>query len=319
MKGRVELKHVRIVGSIVLMMVIISTNLHVMMVGYRLRSRINGVDEVIPISYEASDYDYTMQENAFNAGRIEDFLEEKDREILVMSFNIRHGADWNGKESLNLIIDEIKAFRPQIIALQEVDYRMPRSRFKDQTKVIADALGFDYVYGSTINFLGMKYGNAIISAYPIEEYRSINLPSGSLEGRAVLKAKINIDGEIYHVLNTHLGLNEKERNRQIDVINNIIKEIDGNIILMGDFNEEPNTLEAKEINRKMVDTAVVTENEFLYTYAYCNEVPNTRIDHIYVSRDVRVVDHFVVPSGISDHSMVFSLIFHKTRKKRGII
>ena len=80
-------------------------------------------------------------------------VDESDQGILVMSFNIRHGVDHTGKESLDSIIDEIKAYKPQIIALQ-VDCRMPRSRFRNQAKIIADALGYNYIYGDTINFMG---------------------------------------------------------------------------------------------------------------------------------------------------------------------
>ena len=85
--------------------------------------------------------------------------------------------------------------------------------------------------------------------------------------------------------------------------------------LMGDFNEQANILN-DEINQKM-DTAIETSNN-LNTHYY-SDVPNTRIDHIYVSRNIEVIEHFVVPSRISDHSMVFSLILHKTSKKRNIM
>ncbi|MGI6189028.1 MAG: hypothetical protein GX041_04900 [Clostridiales bacterium] len=317
--GTTGLKYVRFIGCIVLMAAIFSAYLHIILIGYKLKSVINGADRIMPISYESSGNDYAAARETFSTGMMGAKVDESDQGILVMSFNIRHGVDHTGKESLDSIIDEIKAYKPQIIALQEVDCRMPRSRFRNQAKIIADALGYNYIYGDTINFMGIKYGNTILSAYPIVEYKNIRLPSRSLEGRAILVSKINIGGEIYHVLNTHLGLDGKERNKQIGVINNILKEIDGNIILMGDFNEQADTLTAEEINRKMIDTAVETCNEYLNTYAYYSDIPNTRIDHIYVSQSIQVIDHFVIPSRVSDHSMVFSLILHKAGKKRGII
>jgi len=317
--GRKRLKFIGLLGWILPLAVIISTYLHIIWIGFRSWNKINNTDDVIHVSYELSEEDYAVESKIYNVGEMDAKIPEGDRDILVMSFNIRHGVDHHGKESLNTIIDEIKAFKPKIIALQEVDCRMPRSRFKDQAKKIAEALGYNYVHGDTINILGMKYGNTILSAYPIVEYKNVRLPSNSLEGRAVLISKIIIGGDIYHVLNTHLCLDAEERRKQISVINNMIKELDGNIILMGDFNEQANILEADEINQKMVDTAIETSNKFLNTYAYYSDVPNTRIDHIYVSRNIEVIEHFVVPSRISDHSMVFSLILHKTSKKRGIL
>jgi endonuclease/exonuclease/phosphatase family metal-dependent hydrolase len=244
---------------------------------------------------------------------------KNNQEILLMSFNIRHGVDHNGNESLNSIIDEIKSSNAQIIALQEVDRYMPRSRFKNQAREIATALGFHYVYGETINVLGIKYGNAIVSAYPIIEHQNLRLPSNSLEGRAILKTKIDVDGDIYHVLNTHLGLSRDEREKQMAEINRILEELEGNIILMGDFNEHPYGTNTNKVSDRLLDTALVTQKDYLNTYAFYSDVPNTRIDRIYVSANIGVIDHFVIPSRTSDHSMVFTLISHKKTKKEGII
>ncbi|MFS8500658.1 MAG: hypothetical protein FWJ59_02485, partial [Caldicoprobacter sp.] len=47
-----------------------------------------------------------------------DMLTEDSKEILLLSFNIRHGMDHDGKESLDSIIEEIKDSKAHIIALQ---------------------------------------------------------------------------------------------------------------------------------------------------------------------------------------------------------
>lgn len=250
---------------------------------------------------------------------VEDVQSQDDKGILLLSFNIRHGVDHKGRESLRSIIEEIKGSKAHIIALQEVDYYMPRSRFKNQAREIASALGFHYVYGETINVLGIKYGNAIISAYPIIEHQNIRLYSSSLEKRAILKAKVSIEGDIYHILNVHLGLKREERQRQIEEINGIVENLKGNVILMGDFNEQAYSLDGQSISDRLVDTAIIKQKEYLNTYAFYSDTPNTRIDRIYVSKDIEVIDHFVVPSKTSDHSMVFALISHKKNKKAGII
>jgi endonuclease/exonuclease/phosphatase family metal-dependent hydrolase len=249
----------------------------------------------------------------------DDMQSEDDKEILLLSFNIRHGVDHKGKESLRSIIEEIRSSKAHIIALQEVDYYMPRSGFKNQAREIASALGFHYVYGETINVLGIKYGNAIISVYPIIEHQNIRLYSSSLEKRAILKAKVSIDGDIYHILNVHLGLKREERQRQIEEINGIVENLKENVILMGDFNEQMYIPGGQSISDKLVDTAIIKQKEHLNTYAFYSDLPNTRIDRIYVSGNIEVIDHFVVPSKTSDHSMVFALILHKKNKKAGII
>lgn len=280
-------------------------------------------DDVLKITVEPSpsldrsDISRGMSYDRFEDGK--EMLTEDSKEILLLSFNIRHGVDHNGKESLESIIEEIKDSKAHIIALQEVDYHMPRSRFKDQAREIASALGFYYVYGETINVLGIKYGNAIISVYPIIEHQNIRLYSASVEKRAILKSKISIDGDIYHVLNTHLGLKADERQRQIEEINAIVENLKGNIILMGDFNEQVYIPEGGFISDRLMDTAVIKKKEHLNTYAFYSDLPNARIDRIYVSGNIEVVDHFVMPSKTSDHCMVFALISHKKNKNGGII
>jgi endonuclease/exonuclease/phosphatase family metal-dependent hydrolase len=246
-------------------------------------------------------------------------IPKEDKEVLLMTFNIRHGVDGDGNESLNSIIEEIKNSDAQIIALQEVDRYMPRSGFKDQAKEIAMALGFDYVYGETINVLGVKYGNAIISAYPILEHENLKLPSNSLEGRGLLKAKVDINGHICNILTTHLGLNNDERYKQVQAVNKIIEDIDPPIIMMGDFNGEPHNREMKSISGKVMDTAVTKEKDDLYTYAFYCDVPNTRIDRIYASEEIDVKDHYVAPSKSSDHLMVYALVLFNEGKKEGIV
>lgn|GEM_PF-634285 len=243
---------------------------------------------------------------------VSDSLEEKPAGIKVMTFNIHHGVDLNGKEQLQSLIQEIKDSAAEIIALQEVDKHMPRSGFKDQAKEIAQSLGFYYVYGETINILGVKYGNALLSRYPILEYENMKLPSKSLETRGLLKAKLDVDGAGLNIFTTHLGLDSEERKMQIAVINEEIGTIEKDLILMGDFNGQPSNIEMAELAPDMADTAVVLGKEHLNTYAFYSEEPNTRIDRIYISKDLEVTDHTVTESSVSDHLMVMAVISKKS-------
>lgn len=250
---------------------------------------------------------------------IQDNSHKSVDELIIMTFNICHGVNQQNKESLDLIIESIRKTQAQIIGLQEVDRFMPRSGFKDQAKEIADALGYYYVYGETINILGVKYGNAIISQFPILEHENIGLPGSSVEVRGLLGAKIDVEGSLYQVYTTHLGLNAKDRKQQIQAINLSIEGIKEPLILMGDFNGEPFNEEMAQLSPMIVDMAMETQKENVYTYAFYSDFPNTRIDRIYVSRDIEIIDHFVLESKASDHSMVLGIISIKPRAKEGLI
>jgi len=239
----------------------------------------------------------------------DDSMIEESTELRLLTFNIRHGVDENGIEGLDSIIKSIKETGAEIIALQEVDKFMPRSGFKDQAKEIAEALGYNYVYGETINLLGIKYGNAILSTFPIIQHENMKLYSKGIETRGLLKAVVDVNGILYNVYTTHLGLNSDERIRQIEQINQVIEEDSGYVILMGDFNEEPNTNTMQEISDRLLDSAKHIDNgDEYYTYAFYSDKPNTRIDRIYVDKEITVNDHYVIEEQISDHCMVMAVI-----------
>ena len=251
----------------------------------------------------------------------DDLAIETSKELRLLTFNIRHGVNEKGEESLDSIIQSIKETKAEIIALQEVDRFMPRSGFKDQAKEIAKALGYNYVYGETINLLGIKYGNAILSAYPIVEHENHKLYSKEIETRGLLKVVINIDGLLYHVYTTHLGLNSEERIKQIEQINDIVESDSGErIILMGDFNEESHTSTMQQISNMLIDSTEWIDGDIeFYTYAFYSDKPNTRIDRIYVGQNIEILDHYVIETETSDHCMVVAVISHNKPIKEGIM
>lgn len=240
-------------------------------------------------------------------------------ELIVMTFNIHYGVNKLGQESLDLIIKAISDTQAHIIALQEVDRFLPRSGFKDQAKEIANALGYYHVYGETINVLGIKYGNAIISKFPILEYENKKLPGDSIETRGLLSAKIDVDGIPLQVYTTHLGLSVRDRKKQIKSINASVEQSTSPFVLMGDFNCGPFSQEILELSSILTDIAIETQKEELYTYAFHSDTPNTRVDRIYVSPHIDVIDYFVIDSAVSDHSMVLGVISINPKFREGLI
>ncbi|MCK9910494.1 endonuclease/exonuclease/phosphatase family protein, partial [Microbacteriaceae bacterium K1510] len=89
--------------------------------------------------------------------------------------------------------NEIKQLHADIIALQEVDNGLPRSRFVNQAKAIAQQIGMNYVYSPAIHFPTGTYGNALLSRFPISLATTVQLPSMH-EPRALLDATLDING-----------------------------------------------------------------------------------------------------------------------------
>lgn len=225
--------------------------------------------------------------------------------IKVMTYNIHRGINKDNELNLDGIVDTIKSSGAEIIALQEVERFSVRTKFQDQIGYIADKLSMRYVYGKSVNILNGQFGNAILSKYPIEEYQVRELPS-ERENRTLLSAKLNVLGNRISIYNTHLGLKQSERDKQIKEIVRITGD-DNNFILAGDFNEKVDKLGA--ITKKLRDCASYENNESKVTFE--NEGLSERIDYIFASKGFDIKGYDVPKSDASDHYPAVSIIKFK--------
>jgi len=218
--------------------------------------------------------------------------------IKVMSYNIHHGKSLFGTHSIDTIAEIIAEADIDIVGLQEVDQGMLRSRFLNQAEHLGLKLEMNHAFGDNLNILGGKYGNAILSKYPIMAYENLSLPSGR-EQRGFLSATIDVKGKEIQFIVTHLGLNPEERTKQVDIIQRYIETIPREIILVGDFNALDDSPEIRSISRLMQDTGEITGKEDLPTFDL--PILSKRIDYIFVGQQISVEGYEVIRSRASDH------------------
>ncbi|KUK65026.1 MAG: Endonuclease/exonuclease/phosphatase [Desulfotomaculum sp. 46_80] len=189
----------------------------------------------------------------------------------------------------------IKKSSPDLVALQEVDMFMPRSRFANQAKRLAKMLGLRYVYGRAESWcIVMRYGNAILSRSRILRHNNLIL-SKVKERRALLCARIKI-GQYpdFYFLSTHLGLSSDERRTQVEKIAQIVNALKGPVILAGDFNTGPEAGEFKSLNGLL-------SFSMLTIPTYPSHEPVYVVDNIMVSGHWSVLGAATVKSQVSDH------------------
>jgi endonuclease/exonuclease/phosphatase family metal-dependent hydrolase len=227
-------------------------------------------------------------------------------ELSLMTYNIHRGIGKNGALNLSATAEVINASNADIISLQEVERYSIRTGFVDQIKFLGTHTSMNYAYGKSINVLNGEYGNAILSKYPIEEYKAFPLPSIG-EQRTVLRSVINVDGMRVAVYNTHLGLSEEERKSQLDFIIEMTLKEEHPFILMGDLNSSIERLKA--LTEIMTDSA---ENSDLQEQStYVDDKLQERIDYIFTSQDITVEDYDVAIVDASDHyPVVCKVIIH---------
>jgi endonuclease/exonuclease/phosphatase family metal-dependent hydrolase len=134
----------------------------------------------------------------------------------ILSYNIHKGIGNDRRYRIQRVIDVILAEQPDIVCLQEVDRGVRRSRFDDQPRLLASALGFPHaLYQSNVRLRLGGYGNLLLTRYPIRESHQISLRLRTKKPRGAQLATLQVDGRALHVVHWHLGLAEAERHWQM--------------------------------------------------------------------------------------------------------
>ena len=225
--------------------------------------------------------------------------------LRVMTLNI-----WNGQgpwqKRLRLIRRELRQLAPDIVGLQEVMHHP--ERHIDQAKEVAAGLGYHVAFGPASTWDGMRFGNAVLSRFPIVAVNEVLLPGVSThESRALLHVAVESPWGRIPFFVTHLDWEPDHghvRARQvaaiIDTMNALAPEDQGLFpaVLVGDFNADPDSNEmqllgaASGAGGPLADCfAVAGDGTAGYTYARSNRYAaqdcerNQRIDYIFSRPD----------------------------------
>lgn len=186
----------------------------------------------------------------------------KSQNIKVMMFNVfggfSRGSDRNDVSDygLDAIIETIKNSEAAIIGLNEISVNhKAATKFDDQPKIIAEALGYYYdFYGLEVSG---KYGVAIVSKFPILETKHVQFEIQGSNLKGMIEAKIeHPDGDLW-VYVTHLDSGDAlARHYQIRQLKRQAKAL-GNVpkLLLGDLNFTPNSENHDELTS--IDTEFI--------------------------------------------------------------
>lgn len=155
--------------------------------------------------------------------------------LTVATYNIHGAIGSDGQfapERIAAVLNEIEA---DVIALQEVP--LGGSAQPDVLDLLREATGFHAVEGPTMATPERRYGNAVLSRYPVLATETIDLSFGGREPRGALDADIDCQGHMLRVVATHLGLKPAERREQIRRLLQAFDTDLAPVILMGDVNE----------------------------------------------------------------------------------
>jgi endonuclease/exonuclease/phosphatase family metal-dependent hydrolase len=145
---------------------------------------------------------------------------------------------------------------PDVVAVQET---WDDDNGRSQVRELADALGYEHVYGTGFAGFPETFGNAILSRWPIvaTETRALETLPGLDELRVVLRAEIDGPRGPFDVYSTHLNWRlDQSHVRQLQArgICEFVAERSGDLVLppvlCGDFNAEPDSDEIRMLTGK---------------------------------------------------------------------
>jgi endonuclease/exonuclease/phosphatase family metal-dependent hydrolase len=225
--------------------------------------------------------------------------------LRVMTYNIHHGEGLDGKVDLLRIAELIQREKADIVALQEVDKGVERTRRRDLPAELAALTGLTCIFSNNFHHQGGEYGNAVLTKFPVK--RGTNLHYQMLrpgEQRGLLQLVLDVNGRELVFLNTHIDFRADDAERWIN-LDEIEKIVDGYrgkpIILCGDFNDTPGSRVCRRLNESLDDTWKLVGNGDGWTIPAQN--PRKRIDYIWITKDSPVVPlkAWVPISNASDH------------------
>ena len=164
--------------------------------------------------------------------------------VRVMTYNIHNGFNTAGRLDPEAIARVIEQAKPDIVALQEVSRGWYIDSSVDLAMWLSRRLQMPYIFGPTADRV---WGNAILSRYPIKEWKHVPLPPRNLLlKRGFLWARIDLgnDDELLFIATHFHHIEEDSAIRQLQAPE-IVKFWNQRprTVFVGDLNAKPDAPE----------------------------------------------------------------------------
>lgn len=244
--------------------------------------------------------------------------------LRVLCYNIHYGQGNDGVYDIARLAEVIKAAKPDLVALQEVDVGVERSGRVHELRRLAELTGMAARYGPTQHYQGGLFGNAVLTRLPILDVAIHPLPYTEATKEKVTYPRAAIvvtmrgrDGKPFRFISTHFqhARFEEDRIAEASAINKLFAGKGDNVptILAGDMNATPDSEPMRILHKRWTNAM---DKEVAPTAP--SKAPRSRIDYIlyrpasrFVARKVEVIDERMA----SDHLPVFAILELKSDEK----
>ena len=212
------------------------------------------------------------------------------RTLRVITYNVHSCI------GIDRIAEVIAAARPDLVALQELDVGRARTGGLDQAHRIAELLSMQRHFFAALEVEEERYGDAILSRWPISLVRAEPLP-GLVglpvrlrpEPRGAIWVEVDWAGTAVQCINTHLGLRAKERWLQVQALLGPrwlgTARQRGPVLLCGDLNAVAYSRVCRKLSESLNDAQLSIDGHNPRR-TFRSRYPLLRIDHVYTSPEL---------------------------------
>jgi endonuclease/exonuclease/phosphatase family metal-dependent hydrolase len=160
-------------------------------------------------------------------------------QLTVASYNIHGCRGLDCRVDADRVVRVIRAFDTDIVALQEVAIQRGKSDNLSQLNYIAEATGFAGTPGPALLHPDAPCGTALLTRHHrILAIRHLDLSMPKREPRGALDVDLEVEGMVFRIISTHLGLRAWERREQVARLLAALSATNGDLVMLtGDINE----------------------------------------------------------------------------------
>ena len=154
--------------------------------------------------------------------------------LRVLTVNTHKGfTALNRRFILPELRDAVRSTSADLVFLQEVvgEHERHSSRYNNwpqmsQYEFLADSMWSDFAYGRNAVYPDGHHGNALLSKYPIREYRNLDVSITGPERRGLLHCVLDVPGHAeVHAICVHLSLLESHRQLQLQLLCQLLESL----------------------------------------------------------------------------------------------
>ena len=227
---------------------------------------------------------------------------------------------WGGKLDKQ-IFELIEREKPDIACFQEAIIIQGEENlfFASLAEIVGETNLKEWYFSPSWSFKHMnrkaEWGNAILSITPFLQKHSFftngefkenfDLIDDDYNMRNLQHVVVESNGKKLHILNHH-GHHlhqhkdgDAETMRQCKMIADYVKELEGDVVLTGDFNLSPHSESLEQLNAILTNHCI--ENDVQTTRTQLTHKTEV-CDYIFTSKDAKIKNFRVLPDIASDHS-----------------